>query len=979
MARVFYKFFALLVVLILLIRIVLGFYLTTPKTIQLAALPKKILDWVISSDESKFESSSITLIIDNDNYSDRLVLQNAKIYDVLDKKEYANIEEIQVRFSARDLLNKFGTGIDLVISKSYLELRNKENTKELKLDSIFEYFVTLFEKGTWDFKTIAVIDLTADFVSQKGKSEIIKIASSQISVKENENQINGKIFYDFKNSRHVFDLIASYENGRYFSIYTSFENFPLHLMLQRSNSGLFQDFANEKNYFEVSGNIKHNFDRHLERSSNSFTLSNAKGQIYFHDSDSLSFNISKMSGNLDVTDNRILAQDLYLELGKNHSFSCNLSIRDNEIEYTKLKLDNFPVEIYKLMRNIDVLQGVYNFLNYGNGTKGYISGDVDLVLKNDFLIQQKFVESYINTKLELNDVTYYYDDLYLPVENAKAICSIQNNDAELKIISAKIGHSSIQKGEIRFYPLDLPKMQNVLEIKAVTEGEGRDLVSFIPRNVLNDLKKYAIDLEKIESVAKTDIKISIPLAAGVENLYEIKSKISDLSLDLLNDNIILDHMHIDAQFNGKSVILEGVGKINGQNSRILYKLDENYESLFNVRMHIASNNHPHNSIIEVIEGEADLNFKLFSRAGKWKHNTSADLSKIGFSIPTIGLQKQTGIKAKLDFSGYLGSRNSSNLKLIAENLIRLDSKISFLDDGFEISAQHMQFGDTNLKLKYFVDDKKSKIDIDAECLDMSQMNLEKWINKSEISNKQNNSKIFDANISANLVKLKNNIFLTNLRIVGLSNQTQYTYAELKANITEDKDKYLHILLKKDNPTQDKWIINTNQLGDVVSGLGVSNTIDGGDMHMVLYMTKDPNIPEKKPIINGTVRIKDMTMLNNNIALKMISFLSFPGLTTRILNKNIPLNLVESKFEYKDQILKIYNGSANGSVCDFTFQGSLDHNKREYMIKGIIIPSLFGVNGLVNWVLSNAPGVSQFLSYGKRKGLFIAPYKISEKY
>ena len=98
-----------------------------------------------------------------------------------------------------------------------------------------------------------------------------------------------------------------------------------------------------------------------------------------------------------------------------------------------------------------------------------------------------------------------------------------------------------------------------------------------------------------------------------------------------------------------------------------------------------------------------------------------------------------------------------------------------------------------------------------------------------------------------------------------------------------------------------------------------------------------------------------------------------------MKNDIAFSSMKSKFEYSNNTLTLSNGTASGNVLDFTFQGLVDTEKREYKIKGRVIPSLFGINAFVNWLLTNAPGVSKFLSYGKRKGLLMAPYRISEKY
>ncbi len=93
------------------------------------------------------------------------------------------------------------------------------------------------------------------------------------------------------------------------------------------------------------------------------------------------------------------------------------------------------------------------------------------------------------------------------------------------------------------------------------------------------------------------------------------------------------------------------------------------------------------------------------------------------------------------------------------------------------------------------------------------------------------------------------------------------------------------------------------------------------------------------------------------------------------NHNIRFEKMAGKFGFKDGILKIEDGGAEGAYFDFTMAGTINTNERVIKLKGSIVPSLYGINTL----LKHIPIVGTILSGGHRKGLVSAPYFIKNKY
>ena len=111
-----YKFLTFLLLLIALCWLTLIFIFSNPREMELKGLSKSMIEWFTSSSNTKISLGSAKLVIDSENFLDRLVLKDVVLIrnDVSDS--FGNISEIQVRFNARSLIQRFYTPIDFIFS-----------------------------------------------------------------------------------------------------------------------------------------------------------------------------------------------------------------------------------------------------------------------------------------------------------------------------------------------------------------------------------------------------------------------------------------------------------------------------------------------------------------------------------------------------------------------------------------------------------------------------------------------------------------------------------------------------------------------------------------------------------------------------------------------------------------------------------------------------------------------------------------------
>ena len=119
------------------------------------------------------------------------------------------------------------------------------------------------------------------------------------------------------------------------------------------------------------------------------------------------------------------------------------------------------------------------------------------------------------------------------------------------------------------------------------------------------------------------------------------------------------------------------------------------------------------------------------------------------------------------------------------------------------------------------------------------------------------------------------------------------------------------------------------------------------------------------------------MINDETFLtKIVSTLSFPGLKNIISNrKEVDFKEFYASFSMNNKNIKIENGFAVGPYLDLSIMGNIDTKNKKIILRGVVIPSLFGINTLIKKI----PIIGTLLSGGRRRGLLSSPYKIEQKY
>ena len=174
------------------------------------------------------------------------------------------------------------------------------------------------------------------------------------------------------------------------------------------------------------------------------------------------------------------------------------------------------------------------------------------------------------------------------------------------------------------------------------------------------------------------------------------------------------------------------------------------------------------------------------------------------------------------------------------------------------------------------------------------------------------------------------------------------------------------LIAKDK--YEEWKITTSNAGAILKGIGMMENVKSGSLTMNIETHRsEVKAGQTIPIANGNFVLEKFVTVDNKFLTRLISFTSLPGLMNFIRsNHDISFTKMEGQFDYKGDVLNIFNGTAQGPFMDLTIKGNVFTKERKMNVKGTVAPSKYGPG-----IVSKIPIIGQVFK--------MTPYSMEHKY
>ncbi|WP_375319440.1 transporter AmpG 3 [Candidatus Tisiphia endosymbiont of Oplodontha viridula] len=644
------------------------------------------------------------------------------------------------------------------------------------------------------------------------------------------------------------------------------------------------------------------------------------------------------------------------------------SILDGSIIQASGNIENIPIMIYQIAEKIIPNNPVILFLQEYI-KDGYIrNGEFDFNFDKNNLEKNIVL---VKAKLRVIDLECKYDADFPSLRKIDTDITISGTSVKFILNEAYSSNSLISDGVITFDWQGMDK-SNVI-FSAIAKGQVIDLIDFMSNDDYNKVKKQGIDLKKITGIANSKISIIVPLNPVIKNIYDISTIITGVNTKAFSDNVILKNAKITGTFNGDKLNLMGTGKINDYDSNFTYQYNiednnhDDYQHLLKVKTTIVGNNQKL-GMFKLISGSSVLDFEYKEQQDKKSKSNigfikaNANLKNLEFYIDKISIHKKLSNEAKLVLTGklYDDLKGDINFNLSGEDNLKIVGKVKVQDTKYDVTLPVITYDTTDLIGKLVLGKDSLSAEIQGKQLDLSRSNMMQFLEK------EGESKNIHLKVDVNRVRLKNNIMLDKVNLQIDCDKIKCFSGSLDSKIGTKSFKML-LTEKKD---MEQWIVTCDNAGALFRGIGMYNNMKSGIINLTLDTKRhEVKTGEMIPILDGTFDIKRFVTTDMSFLTRMISFVSFPGFMSFILNnKDILFNSMTGNFSYIGNTINITDTSAAGPFFDFTMKGTIDTNKHQIRLKGNVIPSFF----FASTIITKIPIVGKIFSK-------VAPYSVELKY
>lgn len=635
-------------------------------------------------------------------------------------------------------------------------------------------------------------------------------------------------------------------------------------------------------------------------------------------------------------------------------------------------LKKIPVDLHQSLYKIFPEDPTISYLNETMTNLKISNLSWNIELPKEFFQSFKMKNEYVKANFDIDHIDYLYVEDYPPLKNLKSNTHIIGSDIVFKNVSGDSGSSKVFVAEVGIN-WECEGLPNVIVKNGKYEGPVSDLIDFIPKDSLAGLKKNNIDLKTIKGEAKGNLNLDIPLCEDEKIKFDITSDIENVGLNIFKDQVKLKSGKLSGKFDGDNIIISGTGMINRFKSSIEYKGDLSgkgeFDNILNIQSKLRKLNYKKTlPIFSIDSGMAYLNIEYKDKNDKQFVSAKSDLYSLEFGIDKLGIHKKKNDTAMLEIEGQTSDKGTLPLRIkLQGKKLDIDALANLSDTKSSIDFRRIKNHDTNIRGSIEYSDKFMKSMVFGDFIDLSRSNMIQFLAKDA------GGFASDIKVKFKEVRLKDGVYLDNFNLDIECEESRCNKGLMKANIGDGQ---LSMNLEPlDNYEQ--WTIKTDDAGAAFRGFGILGNIRSGDLAMTVKTNiKTAEIGRIIPIAEGDFEMKSFTTTKNKILTRLVSFVSLPGLLSAITNnKDISFNVLKGKFSYKDDIISISDGSANGPFLDLTLKGQINTAAKQGKIKGRVIPSLYGANKIVQ----NIPVIGNLFGGRKNKGIVQAPYTIEYEY
>ncbi|MGB4191167.1 MAG: DUF3971 domain-containing protein [Rickettsiales bacterium] len=646
------------------------------------------------------------------------------------------------------------------------------------------------------------------------------------------------------------------------------------------------------------------------------------------------------------------------------SLSGDFKTSDNQLVFAKFKteLSNFPIEYLGEFWDESLFPGARSWItkNISNGVATKAKGEFNLI-EDDFQNNLLSKES-IDVTINFSDIELNYLPLFSPITKINGAIKFDGLGMQMKAASAMM-----QRNKLENIELTIPFNTWKLQLKTNVNGAIANFKEFIPEEVINRLKIYNTDYDLIKGNANAIVEINIPL---VDN-FSIEMLGLVIKADI--ENFVLNNADVIKFTKGKCEIVNDANKLK-------FIISSEKDIFLDIEIKHDSDPNTFGFLLKseiLLKDKISLKDNVFlsgmvkaqvSRSNdNWE--ISLNLNDADLSIPLLSYNNSLGSLMNFNCSGVF-KENEVVSNVCALEGEKTKGKISFSYSTKDSILTKLKMENIILESNVFnanisYDKKLLNFILDATFLDLSNFS------SNAFTSGQDDKLNYNLDLKVKKVLMPNKSTLNDLssKITKVNNSP--IIIDLKA--FDNGKKITLVKIKRNNI--DGYFLYSDDAATFTQDFGIYQNIKKGE----LWLEMHPKKVGDELSYYGTIKLNKFAFTQTSAFAKIIlgvtSVLNSPQALARALQGgSLQADSFNGDITYHNGIITLKNGVISGPSYDIKIFGEIDLNQKTLSFKGIYIPSVYGLNALVE----NIPLIGKFISGGKNSALIGANFSITGK-
>lgn len=642
------------------------------------------------------------------------------------------------------------------------------------------------------------------------------------------------------------------------------------------------------------------------------------------------------------------------------SFSGDFNINNNKLILAEFQtnITNFPINYLDGFWPQNIFPKLQTWItsNISNGIVTKAQGKFKITdedLRKEFPHKES-----IDVFIGLKDIDLKYLEQYSPISKIDGILKIDGHGIYLDAETARTSECNLTK-----ITLDLPFDNFILSLKSHANGDIAQLNQFIPKNLSDDLLRYNIDFPLVKGTFDGIISLKLPILED----FNLRSFKIDAQADI--NNVTLDTKRMITFKDGSFELINKDNEI-----KLKLKGYKNFSIEFDIDNESKRNPEGQINIVAEIDANKKLNFQdkisfkngiikpvIHLRDKTWEVNI--DLTGVEMHLYPIGYTKSKSENLFIKCSGNF------NNNIIKSKSCTLNGKNSSGDLSFsivnnqltELELINFKVGPNNFDFQSLYEDKTYNYNLSSKYL-----NLSNYLSGSSTNDNDSSDYKISFNIDKALMPNKNYLHDISGKVIQVNNNP----IDIDFKAFAGKEKISIIKSKKDDLTQ--YILHSKNASIFAQDFAIYQNIKKGE----IWIKGHPKKTKNNISYYGTFTLDDFAFTNTSaftkIILGVLSPLNSPSAVAQALRGGaLPADSFDADWEYDNGSLDIKNARIKGPSYTIRFAGNLNLKKSTVKIKGIYIPSAYGINSLV----SSIPLIGSILSGGKDSAIFGSNFSV----